>query len=61
LEKNYVREHQLTALASFVCDAYSPEGIQTHSILELRWYLFYKNMAENDKLPPTMGVLKQHA
>ena len=48
----YVSQQQLTALASFVCDDYSPEGIQIHDILELHLYLFCKHM--------TMGALKQH-
>ena len=45
-----VSEQQLTALASFVYDAYSPEGIQIHSIPELRLYLFCKHVADSDRL-----------
>jgi len=38
LQENQVSGQQLlTALASFMCDVYSPEGIQIHSILELCW------------------------
>jgi len=50
---------QLT-LAKFVCTAYRPKGIQLSSIPELRWHLFCKYMAESEKLPPTLGALKQH-
>jgi len=50
---------QLT-LAKFVCTAYRPKGIQLSSIPELRWHLFCKYMAETEKLPPTLGALKQH-
>ena len=47
-------------LARFVCTAYSPKGLQISSIPDLRWHLFCKYMAESEKLPPTMGALKQH-
>ncbi|KAI4810921.1 hypothetical protein KUCAC02_013848, partial [Chaenocephalus aceratus] len=40
--------------------AYSPKGINIKTIPELRWHLFCKHRAEGDKLPPTLGVLKQH-
>lgn len=52
-------DFQLT-LAQFVCTAYCPKGIQLSSIPELRWHLFCKYMAESEKLPPTLGALKQH-
>ena len=55
-----VTEDMMTTLASFVCTAYLPKGIQIDNIPELRWYLFCKHMAESDKLPPTLGALKQH-
>jgi len=48
------------ALSRFVCNAYCPKGLQISSILDLRWHLFCKYMAESEKLPPTMGALKQH-
>jgi len=35
-------------------------GITIKTIPELRWHLFTKHMAESDKLPPTIGALKQH-
>ena len=49
-----------STLARFVCTAYCPKGLQISSIPELRWHLFCKYMAESEKLPPTMGALKQH-
>lgn len=55
-----VTETMLITLASFVCAAYSPKGIYIKTISELRWHLFCKHMAESDKLPPTLGALKQH-
>ena len=55
-----VTEDMVTTLARFVCTAYLPKGIQIDNIPELRWYLFCKHMAEGDKLPPTLGALKQH-
>ena len=53
-------EAMLTTLASFVCSVYSPRGINIKTISELRWHLFCKHMAESDKLPPTIGALRQH-
>ena len=47
-------------LAKFVCSAYCPKGINISHIPELRWHLFCKHMAESEKLPPTIGALKQH-
>ena len=55
-----VTEAMLATLASFVCAAYSPKGIYIKTISELRWHLFCKHMAECDKLPPTLGALRQH-
>ena len=55
-----VTEAMLATLASFVCAAYSPKGIYIKTISELRWHLFCKHMAESDKLPPTLGALRQH-
>ena len=55
-----VTETMLATLASFVCAAYSPKGIYIKTISELRWHLFCKHMAESDKLPPTLGALRQH-
>ena len=43
---------QLT-LVQYIC-------IQVSSISELRWHLFCKYMAESEKLPLTLGTLKQH-
>ena len=55
-----VTETMLATLASFVCAAYSTKGIYIKTISELRWHLFCKHMAESDKLPPTLGALRQH-
>jgi len=54
-----VTETMLATLASFICAAYSPKGIYMKTISELRWHLFCKHMAESDKLPPTIGALRQ--
>jgi len=53
-------EDVFTSLARFVCSAYCPNGVNISNIPELRWHLFCKNMAENDRLPPTVGALRQH-
>ena len=55
-----VTDGLLSTLAGFVCAAYAPKGITIKMIPELRWHLFTKHMAESDKLPPTIGALKQH-
>jgi len=55
-----ISEDMQLTLAKFVCTAYRPKGIQLSSIPEIRWHLFYKYMAESEKLPPTLGALKQH-
>ena len=60
LIENETSEQQLAVLASFVCAAYCPKGIEISGIHELRWYLFCKHMAESNRLPPTSGALKQH-
>ena len=49
-----------STLAMFVCTAYCTKGLQISSIPDLRWNLYCKYMAESEKLPPTMGALKQH-
>ena len=46
-------ERQLTMLASFVCDAYCPNGVDIRC-------MFCKQMAESNRLPSTSGTLKQH-
>lgn len=51
-----VSENVLQTLARFVCQAYCLKGIQISSIPDLRWHLFCKYMAGNDKLPPTMSA-----
>ena len=57
---NETRAQQLAMLASFVCDAYCPKGIEINIIPELLWYMFCKYMADSNMLPPTAGALKQH-
>ncbi|KAG1696938.1 Follicle-stimulating hormone receptor [Nymphon striatum] len=47
-------------LASFVCLAYCPNGIQIANIPDFRWHLFCKHLAESNKLPPTTGALEKH-
>ena len=59
-EEEEVTDGLLSTLAGFVCAAYAPTGITIKMIPELRWHLFTKHMAEIDKLPPTIGALKQH-
>ena len=55
-----ISAQQLAMLGSFVRDAYCPKGIEINSILEIRWYMFCKHMAESNRLPPASGALKQH-
>lgn len=55
-----VTEKWQKSLARFMCAAYSPKGINIRSIPELRWHMFCKYMADSNKLPPTVGALKQH-
>ena len=47
-------------LASFVCLSYCPKDIKIAGIPDLRWYLFCKHLAENNKLSPTTGALEEH-
>ena len=47
-------------LAKFVFSRYYPKGIHITSIPDLRWHLFYKQLAESNKLPPTLGALQEH-
>ena len=53
LTVNETSEQQLAVLASFVCAAYCPKGIEISGIPELRWYLYCKHIAESNRLPPT--------
>ena len=55
-----VTETMLATLTSFVCAAYSPNGIYIKTISELRWHLFCKHMAVNYKLPSTLAAQRQH-
>ncbi len=47
-------------LAKFVCSRYCPKDVRISSIPDLRWYLFCKQLAESNKLPPTLGALEEH-
>jgi len=47
-------------LAKFVCSRYCPKGVCITSIPDLRWYLFCTQLAESNKLPPTLGALEEH-
>ena len=49
---NETSERQMTMLASFVCDAYCPNGIEIRC-------MSCRQMAESNRLPPTSGTLKQ--
>ncbi len=55
-----IEDFPQSTLARFVCAAYCPKSIQIPNLPDLRWHLFCKYMAESEKLPPTMGALKQH-
>lgn len=48
------------ALAQFVCLLYCPKGVHIANIPDIRWHLFCKHLAENIKLPPTVGSLEEH-
>ena len=50
---NETSERKMTMLASFVCDAYCPNGIEIRR-------MFCKQMAESNRLPSTSGTLKQN-
>jgi len=58
-EEAELSEDVFTSLARFVCSAQCPSGINISNIPELRWHLFCENMAENDRLRPTVGALRQ--
>ena len=47
-------------LTKFVCSRYCPKGVRITSLPDLRWYLFCKQLAESNKLPPTLGALEEH-
>ena len=47
-------------LAKFVCSMCCPKGVHITSIPDLRWYLFWKQLAESNKLLPTLGALEEH-
>jgi hypothetical protein len=39
---------------------YCPKGVCITSIPDLRWHLFCKQLAESNRLPPTLGALEEH-
>ena len=47
-------------MAKLACLMYCPKGVCITSIPDLRWYLFNKQLAESNKLPPTPGALEEH-
>ena len=49
---NDTSERQITMHASFVCDAYCPNGIEIRR-------MFCKQMVESNRLPSTSGTLTQ--
>ena len=47
-------------LEKFVCLNYCPKGVWITSIPDLRWHMFCKQLAESNKLLPTVGALEEH-
>lgn len=47
-------------LEKFVCMWYCPKGVQITNVYNLRWHMFCKQLAESNKLPPTLGALEEH-
>ena len=50
----------MAILASFVCDVYCPQIIDTNRIPELWCYLFCKHMADSLRFLPTSEAPNQH-
>ena len=59
-ENDYMSEETESILEKFVCSAYSPKGVNITLLPDLRWHLFCKNMAESERLAPTVAALRQH-
>ena len=59
-ENGDMSEETESILEKFVCSAYSPKGVNITLLPDLRWHLFCKNMAESERLPPTIAALRQH-
>jgi len=59
-EEGNLTQEVKDALANFVCLMHCPKGIHITSIPDRRWHLFCKHLAENSKLPPTVGALEEH-
>ena len=51
-------ERQVGQLCMLI--AYSPKGIQIASILNLRWNMLCKHLAESNKLSPTAAAFEEH-
>ena len=47
-------------LDKFVCSKYCPKGVGTTNIPDLRMHLFCKQLAESNKLPPTVSSLEEN-
>lgn len=54
LDEAEVMEGMVLTLTSFVCAAYTPNGINIKTIPALLCHLFCNHMADSDKLPPTL-------
>lgn len=58
-ETNELSQNTFDALEEFVCRLYCLRSAIVN-ISDLRWYLFKKNQAEAEKLPPTRATLRNH-
>jgi len=47
-------------LIKFVCSRYFPKGVRITSIPYIKWHLFCQQLAESNKLPPTLGARQEH-
>ena len=52
-------ETSLSGIEEFFASVYCP-GTKITTVAQARWYLFRKNNADCEKLPPTKGTLIQH-
>ncbi len=58
--EGYLAQEVKNKLEEFVCLRYCPKGVCIKSIPDLRWYMFCKQLAESNTLPPTLGALEEH-
>jgi hypothetical protein len=56
-----INESTFKNIARFICQVYCPNGVSIVTLKDLRWYLFCKQMADSDRLPPTEGSMRQHS